>query len=424
MTRKDRKRRRWPWVVVILLVLLVVGGGLVQRTLHKDKKAQQFPTYRTAMVEIADIQVTIEEVGTIEPAKKVEIKSNLSGRVTEILVREGDTVTRDQLLAVVEPELSSARSISQIRTALVRANIELEDARTNVESARQLFKEGFMSEDQLDQAEVLYNTAMESYRSAKNEFDIVNKQGIPIDLKKTGIQSVNLVSPQDGVVIRANIEIGEMVTSGTSSFNAGTVLFEVADLSEMIIEAAVNEIEIGKIHSGQQVKIKIDAYPRVPFLGHVSHIAPAARTETGENVKVFDIEVAIDEAGGELRSGMTANIDILGDRREGVMTVPIEAVFEVDDQDVVYVKRIEPLPEPTPAVAVTPAGEKKPPNLEGVAGIMPDKNAWKRYYEERPVKVGLIGTDKVEIVDGLAEGEEVALENPTVPIATKEQFFR
>ena len=117
----------------------------------------------------------------------------------------------------------------------------------------------------------------------------------------------------DGVVIRRPVELGDTVMSGVSSFNAGTVLMTVADVETMIIKAGINEVDIGKVRLEQPVKVSLDAYPKVRFAGTIKRIAPAARLE--EKVKVFDVEIAIDRQGAELRTGMTANIDVVGEKR-------------------------------------------------------------------------------------------------------------
>ena len=105
----------------------------------------------------------------------------------------------------------------------------------------------------------------------------------------------------------------------------------------MIIKAGVNEVDIGKVRLNQPVKISLDAYPKVKFAGTIKRIAPAARLE--EKVKVFDVEIAIDRQGAELRTGMTANIDVVGEKRDKVLTIPVEALFRKDDKEMVYVKK-------------------------------------------------------------------------------------
>ena len=185
--------------------------------------------------------------------------------------------------------------------------------------------------------------------------------------------------------------------------NAGTVLFTVADVSKMIVKAGVNEVDIGKIRVGMPVKVTLDAYPKVSFAGRVDRIAPAVRID--DKVRVFDVEVRLDAQGRELRSGMTANIEMVGEKKDKVLTVPVESVFQRDEGEIVYVKKkIDPKTVAPPAK--TKDGKQ-------------DKDAWKKFFVKRVVVSGLSDNAKVEILKGLKLGEEVALEDPTLPADKK-----
>ncbi len=210
----------------------------------------------------------------------------------------------------------------------------------------------------------------------------------------------------DGVVLTKNVEIGESITSGVSSFNAGTVLFSIADVSKMIVKAGVNEVDIGKIHVGMPVKVTLDAYPKTGFAGRIDRIAPAVRID--DKVRVFDVEIRLDAQGKELRSGMTANIEVVGERKNKVLALPVEAVFQRDGVEIVYVKKKLDPNAPPPVKAV-----KK----DGQAQV--DKDAWKKWFEKREVATGLSDNARVEILRGLKLGDEVALEDPTLPADKK-----
>ena len=187
------------------------------------------------------------------------------------------------------------------------------------------------------------------------------------------------------------------------------LLFTVADVSRMIVKAGVNEVDIGKIRTTMPVKVTLDAYPKVIFKGKIDRIAPAVRVE--EKVRVFDIEIRLDAQGRELRSGMTANIEVSGERKEKVLTMPVESVFQRDEGEVVYVKKtIDP--------KLAEANAKKPAAKEGEK--KDDKDAWKKHFERRVVVTGLADNARVEILKGLKAGEEVALEDPTLPADKKE----
>jgi len=412
MVRTNGSRlRRWRWWLAAAVVLAVAGFAATRGAKKGEDKKDEV---RTAKAETGDVQVRVTEVGSVEPLVKVDVKSVLSGKVVELLVREGDKVTRGQVLARVEPDVNQARDLSQVKNAVHEAEIALQEARTTFERNRGLFEQGLLSQQANLEAETRFRQAKANHEAAVEKYRIVQESGVPIALADAGMtQRLNVTSPMDGLVIRRDVELGDTVMSGVSSFNAGTVLMTVADVDTMIIKAGINEVDIGKIGTGQPVRITLDAYPKVKFAGEIERIAPAARLE--DKVKVFDVEIGIDRQGAELRTGMTANIDVVGEKREGVLTVPVEAIFKKDDAEVVYVRKTEQ-PEQAAAkgglfssVFAADEGEKK-----GDAPV-DEKDAWKKTFEVREVETGLASIDKVQIVKGLDAGTEVAVEDPTRP---------
>ena len=135
-------------------------------------------------------------------------------------------------------------------------------------------------------------------------------------------------------MIKKGVELGETVTSGVSSFNAGTVLFTVADLKSLIIRVNLNEVDIAKVHVGQPVRITLDAYPQKVFTGKVTFVAPSA--ELVEKIKVFKVEISLDELSEAYRTGMSANVEILGEKRDKAISIPLEALQKRDGKTVAY----------------------------------------------------------------------------------------
>jgi HlyD family secretion protein len=411
MAKSNGKRvRRWIWIGALAVAVVGVGFALAR---PKGKPGEEKDKVKTAKAEVADVQVRVTEVGSVEPDVKVDVKSVLSGRVVELLVREGDRVKRGQVLARVEPDVNQARDLSQVKNSVSEAEIALNEAKATYERNQDLLAQGLLSAQSGLESETRYRQAKASRDAAMDKYRIVQESGVPIASVAEGtIQRLNVTSPMDGVVIRRPVELGDTVMSGVSSFNAGTVLMTVADVNTMIIQAGINEVDIGKVHLDQPVKVTLDAYPKVKFAGTILRIAPAARLE--EKVKVFDVEIAIERQGAELRTGMTANIDIVGEKREKVLTVPVEAIFKKDETEVVYVKKPE---EPKAATkggflsSVFAAGRKDAPP----AAKADPKDAWKEKFEVREIETGLAAVDKVEVVKGLTAGMEIAVEDPTRP---------
>jgi HlyD family secretion protein len=392
-----------------------VAIGLVAARPKADKKEDKDPV-RTAKADVADVQVRVTEVGSVEPQVKVDVKSVLSGKVVELLVREGDRVARGQVLARVEPDVNQARDLAQVKNAVQEAEITLSEAKANHLRDRGLLSQGLLSEKDGLESETKYRTAQAGYDASLEKYRIVQESGVPIALATAGItQRLNVTSPMAGVVIRRNVELGDTVTSGVSSFNAGTVLMTVADIGTMIIKAGINEVDIGKVRLEQPVRISLDAYPKLRFAGAIKRIAPAARLE--EKVKVFDVEVAIERQGAELRTGMTANVDVLGERRERVLTVPVEALFRREDKEVVYVKKAPVRAANSGGLLASAFAASK----DSAPTKLDEKDRWKQSFDVRDVETGLASFDKVQIVSGLKPGEEVALEDPTRPREKKDR---
>ncbi|HXY41630.1 MAG TPA: efflux RND transporter periplasmic adaptor subunit [Vicinamibacteria bacterium] len=396
------------WIAVVAVA--AASGFATLRP--KDKPPEEKDKIKTAKAEIGDVQVRVTEVGSVEPQVKVDVKSVLSGKVVELLVREGDAVKRGQVLARVEPDVNQARDLAQVKNAVQDTEIALTEAKATHERNRGLLGQGLLSAQAGLESETRYRQAKAAYDAAMEKYRIVEESGVPIAIASAGtVQRLNVSSPMDGVVIRRPVELGDTL-SGVSSFNAGTVLMTVADVDSMIIKAGINEVDIGKVHLEQPVKVTLDAYPKVKFAGTIKRIAPAARLE--EKVKVFDVEIAIDRQGAELRTGMTANIDIVGEKRSKVLAVPVEAIFRKDEAEVVYVKKAEAVKQKAEAGGLMSrafaAGKKEtpPPKLD-------PKDAWKEKFELRTIETGLAAVDKVEVVKGLAAGTEVAVEDPTRP---------
>jgi HlyD family secretion protein len=387
------KRKRWVVGTAVGVVVVGAAVALAARARNTDPVKDDTPVGKVAL---ADVQVEVLEVGTVEPEVKVDVKSALSGKVVELPVREGDVVTKGQLLAAIEPDVNQAQTLAGVRRAVNQAEIDFADASKDYLAKQELLKNGLISEEANRAAETRYKTMREELDAAREKSAIMASSGVPVTTNAD--QRINITAPMSGVVITRPVELGEAVT-GAGSFNAGTVIVTVADLSTMLVKAGVNEVDIGKVRLGAPVTVTLDAYPKVRFPAKVSRIAPAARL--ADQVKVFDVEVSLDSQGKELRTGMTANVSIKGDRVVHVLSVPVESVFHRDDGEVVYVRKT--------ALAT---GNGKPPAPKAA----PDpREAWKQRFEERKVETGIASLANVQIVSGLVAGEEVALEDPSKP---------
>jgi len=392
-----KRNRKFAIFSAIVLAVLIVVVFVAMKSRNSGPKEVKLPV-KVGKAELADVQVKVTEVGNVQPEVKVDVKSAVSGKVVAILHRDGDSVKAGDVLARVEPDLNQAQSLAETKNALAAAQIRYQQAKKNFDQDHSLFEQGLLATKQNRDSESEYLAAKQEFEKTREKYNLVEKSGIPINQSPENFQGSSVIAPMDGVVLTKNVEIGESITSGVSSFNAGTVLFTVADVSKMIVKAGVNEVDIGKVRVGMTVKVTLDAYPKIAFAGRVDRIAPAVRLD--EKVRVFDVEIRLDAQGRELRSGMTANIEMAGEHKQKVLTIPVESLFQRDEGEIVFVKKqLDP--------KTIAEGEKK--------ADPKDKNAWKLYFEKRQIVTGLADNSRVEVLKGLKGGEELALEDPTLP---------
>jgi HlyD family secretion protein len=389
------------WVIASTAAVVVVGGLLITAKGGDKGKSEQNLPFRLGKVQAEDMQVSVREVGTVDPFTKVDVKSSVSGRIVGLKVREGAVVTAGQTLAEVEPDVNQAQTLSEVKGGLAQAKLNFQNADREYTQQAALFKAGLISEQAHRDAKTRRDLADESLKNAQMKYQIVEDRGIPISGNASS-QIARVASPMNGVVIKKGVELGDTITSGVSSFNAGTVVFTVADLKSLIIRVNLNEVDIAKVRTGQAVRVSLDAYPQRAFSGKVRFVAPAAKLL--DKIKVFEVEVALDELTEAFRTGMSANVEILGERREKAVSVPLEALQRKDGQPVVFKLKDGLKPD---QIAAAKEG------LQGRSKFIWMADHWKDFYEVVPVKAGIATLERVEILSGLKAGDQVALEDPT-----------
>jgi HlyD family secretion protein len=393
-------KKRW-WIaggaaVLTAGVLLVTARGG-----DKSKSAEPDIPFRVGKVQNETLQVSVREVGVVDPYVKVDVKSTVSGKVVRLRVREGATVQSGEVMAEVEPDVNQAQTLSDVKGSLSQTKVSFLNAQRDFIQQEALFKSGLISDQAYRTAKTTRDLAEESFKSAETRYQIVEARGIPISGNAT-TQIARVTSPMNGIVIKRGVEQGDTITSGVSSFNAGTVVFTVADLKSLIIRVNLNEVDIAKVQVGQTVRISLDAYPQKTFTGKVRFVAPAA--ELAEKIKVFKVEIALDDLSEAYRTGMSANVEIMGEKREKALSLPLEALQRKDGQTVVYRLKSGIKPEDCKRAKEGLAGRGKFTWLS---------EHWKEFFEPVDVKAGLATLERVEVLGGLKENDQVCLEDPT-----------
>lgn len=345
----------------VLTVLAACGGA-----------AAADPSARPFKVGVADrgpVHVFVEETGVVEPERQVIVKSPISGVVQKLAVREGDRVVAGQVLARVVPDIAQANSFARIRSEIAAAEITRDNAKQEWERGQALLPMNGITTEELARRHTTYLQAENQLRAAKDQLRLVEASGVTAG----EAQWATITAPAAGVIIKRGVEEGETVVGGTSTFGGGTELFTIADLSALRVKAAINEVDIGKVAVNDSVTLTVDAFPEDTVHGIVRLVPPAARQQ--ERVRVFDVEVAVRGRFGVLRPGMTANVRIAGPARNDVVRVPVEAVFLVEGKPVIY-------------------------KVRGTGA------------SSTPVRLGLGDLTFVELLDGVAPGDSIALEDP------------
>ncbi|WP_244243996.1 efflux RND transporter periplasmic adaptor subunit [Marilutibacter alkalisoli] len=321
----NTSRKRSPWVrrgVSVLAVAALVGMGawLIQQ---RNAEASA-GGWRSAQVERGDIRVGISATGSLSAISTVDVGSQISGQITEVLADFNDRVKKGQVIARIDPSTYEAQiaqgdaSVAAARAALATAEATLTNAEADYQRKIALAETQLVARSDADLARAARDQARAQVASARAQIDqqIASTRTSRLNLERTVIRS-----PVDGVVLTRSIESGQTVAASLQA----PVLFQIAeDLSKMEIVLAIDEADIGQVKAGQGVAFTVDAFPDRRFRGEVQQVRLAA-TNTN-NVITYPVVVAVDNSEQLLLPGMTANAEIEVNRRDDVLRVPNAAL--------------------------------------------------------------------------------------------------
>ena len=315
-------RARWRgWLWALALVVVAAGGFALWRGLGTGEDAAG---YRTAPATLADLVVTVTATGTVEPTNLVEISSELSGTLRGVAVDYNDMVKAGQVLATLdttklEAELAVAEAnVTAAQAQLERARATLVEARDNYDRAATLDERGVTSHQSLIAQRAAFDRAAAEVTVAEANLELARAQR---GLVQADLDKACICSPIDGVVLDRAADAGQIVASALSA----PVLFTVAeDLTEMEVQVAVDEADIGAISEGDRVVFTVDAYDDRSFPAEIKTIRYAS--ETVDGVVSYTAVLAVRNDDLSLRPGMTATADIIVAELEGVLAVPNAAL--------------------------------------------------------------------------------------------------
>jgi HlyD family secretion protein len=372
-------------VSVALVLALVVWASL------RDSKPKGTEVDVQA-VERKTVSSRVKATGEITPEKKVEISAKVVGEIISLPVVEGQEVTSGQLLVEIERDLyegardQARAALRQSEVSKRRLEVQLKDAERNLLRVQQLRDDDLVSQEALDAAQLAVDTAaveLEAQEHAIEQYRSALKRATD-DLARTTIRS-----PMDGVLIQLDAEQGETVVPGSTNL-PGSVIMTVADMSRLLAEVEVSEVDVVNVALGQTAEVTVDALgDGEPQLGTVVEIATSGRRDPTQGTIRFRVKVALDDPDPALRPAMTAKVDILTATSENALTIPVQAV----------VKRT--LDEDREEVRGSAAKDLDESDVVYV--IVDDKAV------VRPVVTGVADVLDVEITEGLTDDDEVII---------------
>lgn len=364
-----KRFRVWPLatfigtVAVVLLVVLVAKG--------RGGKDAVFDPTLVSRVERGELELSVTELGRIEPREKVGVKSKVAGQVEQLLVDEGAQVKKGQLLIVLDP-IDYQRNVVRAQQDVQKAQAAVEFAQLSLERRVRGLSERAVAQADVDLADNDLKTKKILLAQSRESLAIAQDQ----------LRFSRVTAPLDGTITQRTIRVGETVVPGSMATMDSTALMTISDMSALLAKADLNQIDVAKVRLGQTVSLTLDALPGKSFKATITKIAPASILPKGKDVEVFPIEATLLPEGTEvIKPGMTADVKIHIETKKGVLRLPIEAV--VKEKGKSYVNK----------VTTNDKGKQKTDRVEVTVGARNDREQ--------------------EILSGIAEGERVLIKPPS-----------
>ncbi|WP_373759423.1 efflux RND transporter periplasmic adaptor subunit [Bacteroides heparinolyticus] len=352
------------------IALLVVVAALFIWTFVflYQKSRPKVVVYETVIPEVTDLEKTTVATGKVEPRDEVLIKPQISGIISEIYKVAGQSIKKNEVIAKVKviPELGTLNSAeSRVRLAGINAT----QAETDFARTQKLYKDKLISAEEYEKGEVAVKQAREELQTAKDNLEIV-KEGITKN--SASFSSTLIRSTIDGLILDVPIKVGNSVIM-SNTLNDGTTIASVANMNDLIFRGNIDETEVGRVHVGMSVKLTIGALQNLSFNAILEYISPKGVEQNGANQ--FEIKAAISAPDSvQIRSGYSANAEIVLERAQKVLALPESTVEFSGDSTFVYV-----MTDSIPA----------------------------QKFERRPIKVGMSDGIKIAIKSGITAKDKI-----------------
>jgi HlyD family secretion protein len=383
--------------------VVITAGGVIAWQITKKKHAAT--EVRLEQVAKRDLVSAVTASGKIEAKTSVDISADITGRIIQIAVREGDAVKRGQFLLQIDPaqyQAAVARAqgvVASTQAMLLQTKASRDQAQRAWNRARQLTELGdnLIAPETAEQAQTALEVAEANYQSTKAQLE---QSRAGLQEAKDNLSKTRLTAPISGRVVRLAVEQGEVAVPGTFSRETG-LLMTIADLSVILAKVQVDETDVVRLTQKDSAEITIDAYPDTTFSGRVTKVSHSAKltptqTASGSNDRAvdFDVEITMQAPPADIRPDLSTTARIITDTRANVISIPIIALTVRDHE------KIPNESDSNPPVDTLRAKFRK----REAEGVFVVRNGVATF---RPVKVGVAGDEYFEVTDGLREGETI-----------------
>ena len=320
-------KKIWKWMGIAAIAIIFLGTFvfLYQKSQPKVKE------YEICSTQTMDIERITVVTGKIEPRDEVNIKPQISGIIDKLYKVAGQVVKKDEVIAKVKviPDMSN---LSSAENRVKLAQINLKQMKTDFERMQRLKGEQVISDEEFEASEVKYRQAQAELSNAQDALNITRKG---ISLSNAQMSTTLIRSTIDGIILDIPVKVGNSVIL-SNSFNDGTTIATVADMTKLIFKGNIDETEVGQISEGMPVDISIGAIPDSKLKATLEYISPKGVETNGANQ--FEIKAALSIPPGlNIRSGYSANAEIILDRVTQVLTIPESTLNFENEKTYVYV---------------------------------------------------------------------------------------
>ena len=368
--------KKYGKLLIAAIVALIFIGTFVFLWQKSQPKEVFYSEFTPKM---DTLQRTTVITGKIEPRNEVNVKPQISGIITEILKEAGQYVQAGEVIAKVKviPEMGQ---LSSAESRVRLANINVRQAEVDFEREKNLYEQKLVSADEYDKVLQKLNQAKEELKGAVDALDVVRNG---VSRSNASMSSTLIRSTISGVILDIPVKVGNSVIL-SNTFNDGTTIASVANMNDLIFRGNIDETEVGQLVTGMPMKITIGALQDVSFDASLEYVSPKAVESNGANQ--FEIKAAVTSlADSKIRSGYSANAEIVLARAENVLTVPESAIEFQGDSTFVYIVKGEGQEKTYERTAVT-TGLSDGVSIE--------------------IKKGLTAKDRVRGPEIIAEGKE------------------